>query len=174
MPPKDGWSYIKKKNPAKNLCGKSLPRKKSKKNGKTLTKKMVEQLAKTAEHLDLPTIQWLISRRSAASAVADICKVDEALGLRIEAHWSAPSGSIVAAAAEEADMETAGEDEDEEDDNDDEFLPEDVFRAYEKFRREGTENALMYFVRHPEHEMWGKWVTTPGNYKAAMDRYKLD
>ena len=52
-----------------------------------------------------------------------------------------------------------------------EFIPEDVFRSYEAFRREGRENALMFFAHHPEHDKWGPWIMTSGNYEAALKRY---
>lgn len=52
-----------------------------------------------------------------------------------------------------------------------EFIPREVFLQYEAFRQEGRENALMFFVHNPEHDKWGPWIMTHGNYAEAMKRY---
>ena len=51
------------------------------------------------------------------------------------------------------------------------FIPRSVFLEYEAFRQAGTENALMFFVRNPQHERWGPWIITGTNYKDAKQRY---
>lgn len=49
------------------------------------------------------------------------------------------------------------------------MIPEAIFVRYERFRREGSENALMFFVHNPEYRDWGPWIMTGENYKQAME-----
>ena len=53
----------------------------------------------------------------------------------------------------------------------DPFIPRDVFEAYRAFQEAGGENALMFFVRNPQHERWAPWIMTPGNYEQALARF---
>ena len=51
------------------------------------------------------------------------------------------------------------------------FIPEHVFKDYYEFQHCGGENALMFFVHHPEHDEWGPWIMAPGNYAKALEKY---
>lgn len=59
----------------------------------------------------------------------------------------------------------------EDDSDDEEFIPEDVFKQYEEFRQDGSENALMFFVKFKQYEKWGPWIMTGTNYKKAKKKY---
>ena len=60
----------------------------------------------------------------------------------------------------------------EDEEEDEEFIPEEVFKQYEEFRQDGSENALMFFVRNPQYEKWGQWIME--NYKKAKEKYMKD
>ena len=51
------------------------------------------------------------------------------------------------------------------------MIPRDVFEMYYAFQHCGGENALMFFVHNPQHEEWGPWIMTHGNYTKALDMY---
>ena len=58
------------------------------------------------------------------------------------------------------------------DPDDEEFIPEEVFNKYEEFRQDGSENALMFFVKNRQYEKWGPWIME--NYKQAKKKYLED
>ena len=62
----------------------------------------------------------------------------------------------------------------EDDSDDEEFIPEEVFKQYEEFRQDGSENALMFFVKFKQYEKWGPWIMTETNYKKAKKKYLDD
>lgn len=53
------------------------------------------------------------------------------------------------------------------------MIPREIYVAYEKFKQEAKENALMFFQHNPEYGEWAVWIMTGDNYSKAKAAYEV-